>query len=223
MIFNIFKNKSAFSIIELVVVMIVISFLIAGVTSCLYLMKNANLRATITEVNNYRTSIFTYYENTGNFPGAVDGTFKFENSCIAWKNLQDKELFFSEHKINDCEIIFLNRIYSIPAKIKGAWYALGNRVVGNTEYAEFKKNSIALFGGKNNITFDNATFSIDFDKSNLALTLKDALYIDDKSDDGNLDTGDVIGVGFNHDSCGGEGGGESLNSLSCVLFFNLGF
>ncbi|GMO61614.1 MAG: hypothetical protein Ta2D_07650 [Rickettsiales bacterium] len=219
------KDNKGFSTIELIVVLLVSSLLIAGVTSSFYLMKNSILRATMRDITTYKTAIFTYYENLDKMPGDDAKEFKFENSCHAWTNLQNENLILTTRKLEDCETLFLNPRFNIHSKIKNTWFALGKRNAGNTEFAEFNKNSIALFGGRGDISFDDAESSLTFKKENLALSLKDALYIDKKLDDGNLDTGTIIGVGIDNDSCGGIGerGNVNSNELACVLFFDLGF
>ncbi len=67
------KNKySAFSLIELSIVLIIIGLLVAGVTGGASLIESAKIRATINEAFQYRTALNTFRAANDRLPGDVD-------------------------------------------------------------------------------------------------------------------------------------------------------
>ncbi|MDR2526558.1 MAG: type II secretion system GspH family protein [Rickettsiales bacterium] len=218
------RNNDGFSVIELSIVLVFIGFLVICVSSSLYLLKDSSIRATVRDVGNYRAALYTYYGMNGELPAVDDGNFKFDNSCSAWHLLREENLISNLITIAPCETIYLDKKHNVLSKIENAWFALGYRNAGNSESSEFGKNSIALFGGNKEITFDDAASSVSFDRGNLSVSLEDALFIDKKMDDGNLASGDVIGVGSSSSNCKGDGSVVyNGKKMSCVLFFNIGF
>ncbi len=53
-----YSKKSAFSLIELSIVLIIIGLLVAGITGGASLIKSATLRAVMTEARNYNTAVY---------------------------------------------------------------------------------------------------------------------------------------------------------------------
>ena len=101
------SKKSAFSLIELSIVLIIIGLLVAGVTGGAALIKSAEIRAIMAEQNNYKSLISTFYGNynylpgdypvalaglvTGNGNGNIeqaDGVTTVNESTLAWQQLR---------------------------------------------------------------------------------------------------------------------------------------
>ncbi len=64
-----FAKKSAFSLIELSIVLIIIGLLIAGVTGGASLIKSSELRAAISEARGWSTAVNGFYNQFNAFPG----------------------------------------------------------------------------------------------------------------------------------------------------------
>jgi len=64
-----YSKKSAFSLIELSIVLIIIGLLIAGITGGASLIKSATLRAVMTEARNYNTAVNSFYVAYNAYPG----------------------------------------------------------------------------------------------------------------------------------------------------------
>ena len=64
-----YSKKSAFSLIELSIVLIIIGLLIAGITGGASLIKSATLRAVMTEARNYNTAVNSFYVAYNSYPG----------------------------------------------------------------------------------------------------------------------------------------------------------
>ena len=63
------SKKSAFSLIELSIVLIIIGLLIAGVTGGASLIKSSELRAAISEARGWSTAVNAFYNQFNSFPG----------------------------------------------------------------------------------------------------------------------------------------------------------
>lgn len=67
-------RRSAFSLIELSIVLIIIGLLIAGVTGGASLIKSSELRSVITESRTWSVSVNSFFNQFDNLPGDYSGT-----------------------------------------------------------------------------------------------------------------------------------------------------
>ena len=72
-----FVKISAFSLIELSIVLIIIGFLMASVTGGQSLIASAKLRAFINEVNEYKKAATIFYSTKQRLPGDKENRGKF--------------------------------------------------------------------------------------------------------------------------------------------------
>lgn len=63
------KKKSAFSLIELSIVLIIIGLLIAGITGGASLIKSSELRSVMSEARGYSVAVNSFYNRFGALPG----------------------------------------------------------------------------------------------------------------------------------------------------------
>lgn len=63
------SKKSAFSLIELSIVLIIIGLLIAGITGGASLIKSSELRSVMSEARGYATAVNAFYTQYGQYPG----------------------------------------------------------------------------------------------------------------------------------------------------------
>ncbi len=68
------RAKSAFSLIELSIVLIIIGLLIAGVTGGASLIKSSELRSVITESRAWSVAVNSFYNQFDDLPGDYSGT-----------------------------------------------------------------------------------------------------------------------------------------------------
>jgi prepilin-type N-terminal cleavage/methylation domain-containing protein len=74
------KNKnSAFSLIELSIVLIIMGLLVAGVTGGASMVENAKITSLKREVDDHIRDLFTFYSRTGRLPGDLNN-----NGKIGW-------------------------------------------------------------------------------------------------------------------------------------------
>lgn len=67
-----YKNKNAFSLIELSIVLIIIGLLVAGITGGKSLIDSARNRAFVNELEGYRKAFYIFKTATGRLPGDLD-------------------------------------------------------------------------------------------------------------------------------------------------------
>jgi prepilin-type N-terminal cleavage/methylation domain-containing protein len=70
------NNNSAFSLIELSIVIIIMGLLVAGVTGGASIIENAKVTSLKREVDGHIRDIFTFYARTGRLPGDLDNSGK---------------------------------------------------------------------------------------------------------------------------------------------------
>ena len=68
------KRLSAFSLIELSILLIIMGLLVAGVTGGQSLIQSAKTRAIINEATGYKRAVNIFYAKNGRLPGDPDGT-----------------------------------------------------------------------------------------------------------------------------------------------------
>jgi prepilin-type N-terminal cleavage/methylation domain-containing protein len=71
---NKIKEYSAFSLIELSIVLIIMGLLVAGVTGGASMIENAKITSLKREVDDHIRDVFTFYSRTGRLPGDPDGS-----------------------------------------------------------------------------------------------------------------------------------------------------
>ena len=183
-------NNKGFSLIELSIVLIIIGLLVAGITGGASLIKSAELRAVMSEVRNYQTAVNAYYTATGKLPGGFDDSglnsdkmnFKFTNH--AWHQIADEKIMDDRPVNADQDTTALTSITvsdGMKSKIKGSYYVLGNS-------KDMDMNVILMLGGTETAT--DVTGNIDT-KLASSIPSKDAKFLDEKMDNGVIDSGKI--------------------------------
>jgi hypothetical protein len=188
----------------------------------------------IREINNLRVAFASFYETKNRYPGATDGSFEFTGSVSAYN-----EMFCGGFvtkvpgnpptcsSFSIASNISIIKADSIAGRIKGSWYAFGYREYGNINTTDnvFAKNSVVILGNATGANANSLKTSINNTSAVFpsSLSVEDANYFDVKFDDGDLDKGDVIGVGTNTANTGCfKGSTDTTKTLKCALFFSLG-
>ncbi len=91
-----YSKKSAFSLIELSIVLIIIGLLVAGITGGASLIKSATLRAVMTEARNYNTAVNSFYVAYNAYPGDY-GTDFASGIATGFKGDNDGKIEFSSN------------------------------------------------------------------------------------------------------------------------------
>ncbi len=205
------KKKTAFSLIELSIVLIIIGLLIAGVTGGASLIKSSELRSVMSEARAFATSVNGFYNQfnylpgdystaiSGSSAGDADGTIEYYNSSVnegraAWYQMKgagiiDSTIISATSTTTAASTVPAVTSFgtNIPAsKIKNSGWDFDY----NTSSTQ---NVIVLTGpisaGSASNTLVNGTVV-----STASITPTDTLSIDVKIDDGVANTGKVRGV-----------------------------
>ena len=184
------KNKG-FSLIELSIVLIIIGLLVAGITGGASLIKSAELRSTMSEVRNYQTAINAYYTANGSLPGVTDSAqMDFINTGKAWNDMFTEGIIDAAPTTTGVlasATTSLSIDNGMKSKVKGGFYVLG--------YNDgMKSNIIVLASGTTDTPTTLKAASAVATKApvtNPSITRKDAQFLDDKMDNGIIDSGKV--------------------------------
>jgi len=196
------SKKSAFSLIELSIVLIVIGLLIAGITGGASLIKSSELRSVMSEARGYAVAVNAFYSQYNALPGDYNVAVGSESTYVG---------------DNDGKIEFAN-VASIVAESNVAWYALDQigaiddaltyasvdgELTPGTNFPSSKiksagwifsnvnsQNVVVLTAATEAASLGNEADTI----ANSALLPSDALSIDSKVDDGIANTGKLRSV-----------------------------
>jgi prepilin-type N-terminal cleavage/methylation domain-containing protein len=172
------SSNSAFSLIELSIVLIIMGLLVAGITGGASLVHTAKLKGIIAEYQNYKLAYNTYYSRYGKLPGALatDPT-KVHVTVNSWGELKNAMMIEST-SITRVGSGNSTNYYIASKKIKDAFWGLSNSGDWDINAA----NCLIL------TAFTNSTQ----DAYMGILNKKDTLYLLDKLNDGRLDGGKAM-------------------------------
>jgi len=242
--FRLFRSRSGFSLVELSIVLIIFGMLTAPVVAGRDMLKTAELRAVISEFEEYKVAIdhfMTQYEglpgdlrNAESFWGQYNsatrpnGTFNGNNNA----RIDSNEIFRSWHQLALARLITgtytssndasddANIGVNVPASnYIGAGFSLA-WVSAPGSWTDdlgrgFPSNYFVL--GSETLASNLLTGS--------ALKSEDAYYVDAKIDDGVPDFGNVLavsGTDVSATDCVSSGSYNFNNTaVSCVLYVNL--
>lgn len=209
------SKKSAFSLIELSIVLIVIGLLIAGITGGASLIKSSELRSVMSEARGYAVAVNAFYSqydalpgdygtavgsvstNRGNGNGNIEygvpfNTLAGSEGSVAWYALRqigaiDDALTYAA--VSTAQTPGTN----IPnSKIKSAGWVMS--------YIDFTNNVAGATGTQNTVVLTRATTALTANATDAtgsvaaSLLPSDALSIDAKIDDGTANTGKLRSV-----------------------------
>ncbi len=239
---NVNKNKrSAFSLIELSIVLIIIGLLIAGVTGGASLIKSAELRSAMSEARGYSVAVNAFYTQFDAYPGDfniattsgdligdLDGLIEYNNFAApavaegheAWRDL------FAIGAISDA-LTYGNTTTAqavpttnLPAsKINNAGWSFDSK--GASNYAILTGTTAAVSSAAGDGFSSTNNSSVVFAG---IITPTDALSIDRKTDDGLASAGEVQAVGGATCLTYALNAGTytvSNSGLTCALAFNV--
>lgn len=155
------QKKSAFSLIELSIVLIIIGLLIAGVTGGASLIKSSELRSIMGEARAYATAVNGFYTQFNYLPGDygvaigascvgdADGKIEFDTACAsgtggegsnAWAQMLnakviDTNVVSSGTPQTDATAISTFGTYAPASKVKASGWAFDYRLSGTASTA----------------------------------------------------------------------------------------
>jgi prepilin-type N-terminal cleavage/methylation domain-containing protein len=161
-----YSNKG-FSLIELSIVLIIMGFLVAGITGGASLIKSAQLRSVITEYQTYRVAYNTYYGQYSKVPGSTTDDPGTIGSAVgaAWEDLKAEGIIDKTH-VNGF----------VSSKLRVTYWSLEN--YEGSVLSDFEGLNLLYVSGKDASNKKTGVFNG-----------KDALNLLDKMDDGSPNTG----------------------------------
>ncbi len=215
------SKKSAFSLIELSIVLIVIGLLVAGVTGGASLIKSSELRSVMSEARGYSVAVSGFYSQFNALPGdyatslgvpAVDGSITFTNAvgdgdsgieycsgtCTATGDLSGSENTIAWFQLKQAGAIDNSLTYRAAGVDQTAgtnFPASKVKAAGWVfDYNTTSTHNVAvLTGSLADITSSTNTPVNGTEISTGVITPSDALSVDSKIDDGVPATGKVRG------------------------------
>jgi prepilin-type N-terminal cleavage/methylation domain-containing protein len=197
------KKRSAFSLIELSIVLIIIGLLIAGVTGGASLIKSSELRSVMGEARGYSVAVNAFYTQYNALPGDFNSTLAYGTAGNSNNYIKYYDGMLSESANAWMQLKAIGAIDSITGTTLVSATTAGP-VYGITAPASKIKSSgwifstISVDGTKNYVVLTGAVIpaSAAAEADTLAtgaLAPADALSIDSKIDDGLAISGRVIG------------------------------
>lgn len=235
--------KKGFSLVEIAVVLVIIGLLVAGATVGAGLLRQAEMRAVLAEVENYTIAVEHFKELYGALPGDITnatGTNNFfdgsttngdgdgqidsatpsgtEETFAAWDQLSLARYVSGNYTgAADSSSATIGTNVPGSAHVSGAGYSL----VWVEQPGEGAQDALSRYYSGNYLIFaaddDNGTVL-----TGAVLKADDANYIDHKSDNGLADSGYILGGGG---SCASGSDASaydfSSSSVICYLYFNI--
>lgn len=243
------SSKSAFSLIELSIVLIIIGLLIAGVTGGASLIKSSELRSIITESRTWSVSVNSFFNQFDSLPGDYDnrlggqdggdGDGKIEFNSLAGDAAREAEgrnawRHLSVANVLDKSVVYAtlsNLTLNTSNQADDAITSFGEVIPGSKiggaawdfDYNTSSGHNVAVLTGSINAGGNNLNTLVNGSQvSSGIITPTDALSLDSKYDDGYATTGSIRGIQPTAVSCGDAGPYDTtVPSKSCALSFRV--
>jgi len=216
---NFTSKKSAFSLIELSIVLIIIGLLIAGITGGASLIRSSELRSVMGEARGYAVADNSFFTQYDQYPGDIssragsisqsdgdrdgrieyinDATTKVAEGLDAWLDLRDIGAIDTVLTIAGTPAAPTAQVpgTNIPAsKVRGAGWAFDYNTNTFQNVVTITGTTDAI--DTNNLYLVSGSASADASKNAATsiLTATDSLSIDTKIDDGLANSGNVQAV-----------------------------
>lgn len=213
------KKKSAFSLIELSIVLIVIGLLIAGITGGASLIKSSELRSVMGEARGYAVAVNAFYSQFNALPGDYstvignglagdnDSTIEYyraasaagSESANAWvvlRTIGAVDTISLEAPVDAGTTAPVFGSTAPASKIKSSGWAFDYRTLseGASSPSAANQNVVVLTAAIGDPTAGTNTLVQGTNVATAAITGSDALAVDSKIDDGYAQTGKVRGL-----------------------------
>lgn len=215
------KKIAAFTLVELSIVIVIIGLIVAGITAGKSLVRQAQLRSVITDIESFKSSINSFRLQYNYLPGDMPNAFSYWGaSCAATSTLcnGNGDRFVGPGVGWQTEGLRAWQHLALAGLVKGMYtgtFASGTVQIGsdvpaadlpNGGYHFFYDNSVGAVSG--NVIQIGALRTSDRPCTNL-LSAPEASAIDSKADDGIPDAGKVYGSVNGYPSITGGSWGTS--------------
>jgi prepilin-type N-terminal cleavage/methylation domain-containing protein len=210
-------QKSGFTLLELSIVLVIIGLIIGGVMVGRELIRQSEIRSTLTDIDYYKTSIHAFRLKYNAYPGDMRNALSYWPSCTTADSLSTcngngnnsldasatEQLLFWRH-LSLSGIVPGNyrgnydagKLYSgqnVPeARAKNSAYLMRDSAIGIYGLGAAKRMHVGSFGTSGALTTSNVGYSV--------FTVLETSGIDNKIDDGIPNAGKLIGARGNGSS-----------------------
>jgi prepilin-type N-terminal cleavage/methylation domain-containing protein len=242
------KRKSAFTLIELSIVLVIIGLIVASVTVGSILLKQSQLRSVMNDFSRFQSAVATFRNAYNYYPGDMPNASTFWTSCDAIPSncngnnnglielgtaSATNEVYRAWQQLSDSGIL--------PGSFNGLGGGTGKEAIitgatTNAPTSKYNNSAYTLqyftyptsfsYTGSTAVNFNYITFGAITTNNypNTALLLPtDSAAIDSKIDDGVATTGALIGAGTGCASATTVGSTYAMttNTVKCVLYNKL--
>jgi prepilin-type N-terminal cleavage/methylation domain-containing protein len=197
-----YKNRG-FTLVELSIVLIIIGFIIAGVSAGMALVSTSKLRAVTTEAQTLQTGALTFTTTYKGFPGdmsnatTVLGTVDKAGNAINNGNGDGCFASCGSATINSSEVFGFFQQLAYVGLIPGIFTGVTDASSSNQGSTPGKNIPYSKYGGGywaiNSNYWGDYTMLVNAIGNTNNVLVNDAYYIDNKIDDGMPLTGSMIG------------------------------
>ncbi len=195
-------KNSGFTLIELVIVLVVISLIIAGIVSSRSLIYTSKLNSIISDVNSYKSAIRTFKLKYKYLPGDLNNATSYWTGSVTVNGNGNREIEYLDAGEN--EALRAWQHLSLASMISGGYTGVYNSTetdiggnvpvskIANSGY-QFYTYGLTIYGKTlNNIIQFGSLGTSDIRLDAGAIHTADAAFIDEKMDDGLPDNGEVL-------------------------------
>lgn len=237
------KRLSGFTLVELAIVIVIIGFIIAGISAGSSLLQQARLRSVINEIEQIRSGVVSFRTRHRFFPGDIPNAQSYWPTASTLNGNGNRLIETSESSL--VEDLYVYHHLFLAGMIKGRFIG-GNAspttvLIGqNIAPSSYGPNAgYHLYGhlypiyGIPNVNYiglaNPSPPSFRF-YGDSAVTPRDARFIDEKIDDGNPATGNTLSISGGGGSCTNvpnnvpsNNGVYLINStaIQCRMFFGI--
>ena len=212
------SKKSAFSLIELSIVLIIIGLLIAGITGGASLIKSSELRSIMGEARGFAVSVNSFFTQYDQYPGDSDKNVGAKSTVVGNRDnkiqfvrelptpvtAEGVDAWFDLLDIGAIDLPLVGVTMTSPealvpvtnipgSKIKGAGWAFDYNNT-NSQNVVVLTGTTAAWATTKGLVNGVATGDVAKNVSVAIITAGDALSIDSKIDDGKANAGNVQAV-----------------------------
>lgn len=200
------QKLSGFSLLELSIVLVVIGLIVGGTLQGVEILKNAELKSIIAEVEEYKSAMGQFEELYGGLPGDINNATSYWSTTANGDNdgMIDKET--SNEPFRALQQLMLADLVQI--NVNGVWgtgfVVSAGSIVGNVASTKSNRGGVGIYPRcctasdyitSRSLDFNNVinvfTVATTTTRRSGALTPVEAFSIDEKMDDGIPDTGFV--------------------------------
>lgn len=203
------RKQQGFTLVELAIVLVIIGLIVSSVLVGQDLIRSAELRATTKQYQEYQVAVNTFINKFGQIPGDVDGDqFGLTGDCDGGAGTGDQNGLITSNgsatavTTHDGEIacFWSNLTSSITGYIPGTFDGdepAANVIGENLPQMKLGTRGWGVYGvsGVNYFTTGVVTAALNAYDTEVVFVPIDAFNIDDKIDDGQPATGNVVAQG----------------------------